>query len=600
MKVFTADFETTTDINDCRVWAYALCEIGNTDNFIYGNNMSDFIEFCKDKKENYKLLFHNLKFDGEYIFSYLFKNGYELIKNKKEKRDNTFTCLISDTGQFYSIEIYFHVTKTKVNKVTIWDSMKVLNFSVDKIAEDFGLPIRKLKIDYKAKRDIGHILTKEEIDYIRNDVTIMAMAMEYMYKEGLDKMTIGSDALNYYKKHTKYFRNYFPILPYEIDSDIRESYRGGFTYLNEKYKEKEVGEGLVLDVNSLYPSVLVNEVLPFGDPVFFEGQYQKDDLYNLYVQKLTCIFELKPNKIPTIELKNNLSFMPNEYLKSSKGEPVTLTLTNIDLELFFTQYNITNVIYHSGWKFKSVKGLFTDYVNYWTERKIQAKKDDNKVIYTISKLLLNSLYGKMGLSCVTRSKWPYIDMDGVVKYEVSEKEMRKPIYIPVATFVTSYARHKTVLTSQAIKDYTIEKYKKDFYLYSDTDSIHSLYLPKEELEQFVDIDDFRLGAWKLETKKFNRGKFIRQKCYLEEIEISEKEYLKLKAKKKNVYIMDGKYYMLNTTIAGMPKHLGRYLTFDNFNVGLTLSANDLSIDHKLTFKHVKGGVLLVDTDFTIK
>ena len=606
MKVFTADFETTTDINDCRVWAYALCEVGDPNNFIYGNNMSDFIEFCKNKKENYKLLFHNLKFDGEYIFSYLFKNGFELIKSKNEKRDNTFTCLISDTGQFYSIEIYFHVTKTKVNKVTIWDSMKVLNFSVDKIAEDFDLPIRKLKIDYKAKREIGHILTKEEIDYIRNDVTIMAMAMDYMYNEGLDKMTIGSDALNYYKKHTKYFRNYFPTLPYEIDSDIRESYRGGFTYLNDIYKEKEVGEGLVLDVNSLYPSCLVNEVLPFGDPVFFEGQYQNDNLYSLYVQKFTCIFEIKPNKIPTIELKNNLSFMPNEYLKSSKGEPVTLTLTNVDLELFFMQYNVTNIIYHSGWKFKAVKGLFTDYVNYWTERKIQAKKDGNKVIYTISKLLLNSLYGKMGLSCVTRSKWPYIDEEGVVKYEISEKEMRKPIYIPVATFVTSYARRKTILTSQAIKDYTLENYGKDLYCYSDTDSLH-VCLPygknlkeyENELIQFVDIDDYRLGAWKIEST-FTRGKFIRQKCYIEENEIDEKEYNKLKAKKKNVYTKEEKYYTLNTTIAGMPKNLGKYINFDNFNVGLTLNASDSSKDHKLTFKHVKGGVLLVDTDFTIK
>ena len=600
MKCFTADFETTTEENDCRVWAYAICEIGNIDNFIFGNSIEGFIDFCKNPKENYKILFHNLKFDGEYIFSYLFNNGYELIKSKKFKRDKTFTCLISDTGMFYSIEIYFHVTKWTVNKVTIWDSMKVLNFSVDKIAKDFGLPIRKLKIDYKAKRKINHQLTKEEVDYIRNDVTIMAMAMKYMYDEGLDKMTIGSDALNYYKKHTKHFRKYFPVLPYEIDADIRESYRGGFTYLNDIYKEKEVGEGLVLDVNSLYPSVLVNEKLPFGDPVFFEGKYEEDKLYPLYVQKLSCVFELKENKIPTIELKNNMYFVPNEYLKSSEGDIVTLTLTSVDLELFFSQYNVTNVIYHSGWKFKEIKGLFSDYVNYWTERKIQAKKDNNKVIYTISKLLLNSLYGKMGLSCTTRSKWPYIDSDGIIKYEISEKEIRKPIYIPVATFVTSYARRKTILTSQAIKDYTIQKYKKDFYLYSDTDSIHSLYLPEEELKEFVDIDDYRLGAWKLETKKFTRGAYIRQKCYIEEVEITKDEYLKGIEEKQNVYEKEGKYYFLNTTIAGMPKYLGRYLDFDNFRKGLSLLASDYSIDHKLRFKHVKGGVLLVDTDFTIK
>ena len=32
MRKFTADFETNVSETDCRVWAYALCEIGNTNN----------------------------------------------------------------------------------------------------------------------------------------------------------------------------------------------------------------------------------------------------------------------------------------------------------------------------------------------------------------------------------------------------------------------------------------------------------------------------------------------------------------------------------------------------------------------------------------
>ena len=576
MKCFTADFETTTDLADCRVWAYALCEIGNTDNFLYGNNIKSFIDFCKNKKENYRLYFHNLKFDGEYIFSYLLNNGFELITDKKEKRDNTFTCLISDTGQFYSIEIYFTVKKKKVNKVTIYDSLKILNFSVDKIAKAFNLPIRKLTLDYKAYREIGHELTIDEVNYIRNDVEIMARALKYMFDEGLNKMTIGSDALSDYKSRCKYFKKYYPILPYEIDHDIRESYKGGFTYLNDCYKGKETGEGVVLDVNSLYPSCMRNEILPFGEPIFFEGEYKENKLYPLYVQKFTCIFDIKPNKIPSIQLKNNMSFMPNEYIKSSNGDLVTLTLTNIDLELFFTQYNVRNIIYHSGWMFKGVRGLFTEYIDYWTERKIQAKKDNNNVTYLISKLMLNSLYGKFGLNPNVRGKYPYLDEDGVVKYMLSPLERRDPIYIPTATFITSYARRKTVLTSQSIKDFSIDNYGIDYYIYSDTDSIHLLKMDEEILKQFVDIDDYRIGAWKLEST-FSRGKYLRQKCYIEENEDK-----------------------INVTVAGLPKNLGKYINFENFNQGLLLSIDNQDIDHKLTFKHVKGGVLLVDTDFTIK
>ena len=582
MRKFACDFETTTNETDCRVWAYALCEIGNVDNFKYGNSIDEFIRFCKDKKENYVLYFHNLKFDGEYIFNYLLNNGYECIKTKKERRDNTFTTLISDTGQFYSIEIFFETQNKKhINKVTIYDSLKILNFSVEQIAKDFNLPIRKLELDYKANREIGHILTEHEIDYIRNDVEIMARALEIMFNQNLTKMTIGSDALDNYKKMNKNFKKYFPILPYEIDKDIRRSYKGGFTYLNDVYKEKETADGIVLDVNSLYPSVMKYEKLPFGSPLFFEGKYEYDLLYPLYVQTLSCTFNIKENKIPTIQIKNNLAFIPNEYIKSSDGDVVTLTLTNIDLELFFEHYDVDVIEYHGGWKFRSIKGLFSGYIDYWSSQKIQAKKDKNDALYRISKLMLNSLYGKFGLNPDVRGKFPYLNEDGIVKYGMYPKEIRESIYIPVASFITSYARRKTITTSQSIKDYTTNKYGIDYYIYSDTDSIHLLNIDENELSSFVDIDDYKLGAWKLESK-FKRGKYLRQKCYIEL----------------------GYDDRLNVTVAGLPKKLAPLVNFNNFNIGFTTeNINDEKIKQtgkKLTFKHVKGGVLLVDTDFTIK
>lgn len=577
MRKFTADFETTTDEKDCRVWAYALCEIGKPDNFYYGNNIEDFFKTLQYKRENYVLYFHNLKFDGEYIFNYLLNNGYECIKDKKDRKTKTFTTLISDTGQFYSIEIFFEVENKKhINKVTIYDSLKILNFSVDKIAKAFDLPIRKLELDYTKYREVGHVLTPEEVDYIRNDVEIMARALDFMFKERLTKMTIGSDALSYYKEMNKNFNKYFPILPYEIDMDIRKSYKGGFTYLNDCYKEKETGRGLVLDVNSLYPSVMTGEYLPFGEPIYFVGKYEEDALYKLYIQTLTCSFELKEGKIPTIQIKNNLAFVPNEYVKSSDGDLVTLTLTNVDLKLFFENYNVKDITYHSGWKFKALKGLFTSYITYWTEKKINAKKEGNNVLYLISKLMLNSLYGKFGLNPNVGSKYPYLNEEGIVKYGNYPIEIRDSIYIPVASFITSYARNKTIRTSQAIKDYTLKNYGKDYYIYSDTDSIHLLEMSKEELSSFVEIDDYKLGAWKMEST-FVRGKYIRQKCY---IELGEDD-------------------KLNVVVAGLPKKLGNIINFDNFKVGFTTENMDIK-EKKLTFKHVKGGVLLVNTDFTIK
>ena len=97
MRKFTADFETTTDPNDCRVWAYAICEIGNINNFYYGNSIDGFIEFCKNKRENYVLYFHNLKFDDEYIFNYLLNNDYKFIKDKKDREYKNFITQFRDT-----------------------------------------------------------------------------------------------------------------------------------------------------------------------------------------------------------------------------------------------------------------------------------------------------------------------------------------------------------------------------------------------------------------------------------------------------------------------------------------------------------------------
>lgn len=578
MHRFTADFETNVSEEDCRVWAYAICEIGNPENIIIGNDIEDFIKWCANKKQNYTLYFHNLKFDSEYIISYLLNNGYKVIKDKKDRESQTFTTVITDMGQFYALEIYFEVGKKKVNKVTIYDSLKLINKSVEQIAIDFNLPINKLNLDYNRIRPKGYILQDYEIRYIKHDVMIMAMALEELFNEGLTKMTIGSNALANYRKQTKYFMNYFPCLPMEIDKDIRQSYKGGFTYLNPIYKDKVINNLMVLDVNSLYPSVMVDNYLPHGMPLPFKGKYVEDKFYPLYVQQLSCSFELKENMIPTIQIKNSLAFLPNEYIESSDGEIITLTLTSVDLELFFEHYNVKVYEYHGGFKFMAVKGLFTNYISYWTENKIKSKKEGNKSLYAISKLMLNSLYGKFGTNPIVRSKYPYLDPEGVVKYACYPAEEKKPIYIPVATFITAYARRKTIETSQAIKDYTLKNFNEDYYVYSDTDSIHMKKLPEEILKNFVEVDDFILGKWKIESDNIKIAKFLRQKCY---IEIDENDY-------KNV------------TVAGLPKRLAKYVTIDNFKEGFSILKEDTEKEHKLTYKHVKGGVLLVDTDFSIK
>ncbi|MCX4254706.1 MAG: hypothetical protein OSJ63_05530 [Bacilli bacterium] len=581
IKKYSCDFETTTDEEDCRVWAVGICEIGNIENFIYYNNIKDFITWCEQNSGSL-LYFHNLKFDGEFIFQYLLNNEFTWIKDKKEKKDKTFTCLISDMGMFYSIEIYFKVKGKNTEKITIYDSLKVLNFNVKELAKNFNLPILKGEIDYKQFRSIGHNLTKEEISYLRNDVEIVARCLEYLFNENLTKMTIGSCALNWYKESFKSFEKMFPKIPYEIDQNLRNAYKGGFTYLNPIYKEKIINEPIaVFDVNSLYPSVMYNELLPIGPPVFFTGQYEENTTFPLYIQQISCEFKLKPGKIPTIQIKHSLHFIPNEYLESSNGEITTLYLTNIDLKLFLEHYEVDNLTYESGFMFQGMRGMFCDYIDFWKNKKNEGKKLKNKPKELIPKLMLNALYGKFSKTMKFRQKYPCLE-EGIIKYKLTEEEIVDGCYLPMGIFITSYARNKTIRSSQKIKDYSIKKYGIDKYIYSDTDSIHTTMTDLKEISEFLEVDKYKLGAWKFENEDnlFTRGKFLRQKCYIEEAIVYNEE------KKKNEKV-------IFTTIAGLPKELGKNINFKNFNTNFTCNG-------KLRFKHVKGGVVLVDTPFSIK
>lgn len=552
---YAADFETTTDVDDCRVWAWAVCEVGNYDNFRYGVTINELMDMCKKDKSNI-LYFHNLKFDGEFILYWLFHNGFKL-NNETKLNTNEFSTLISDTGLFYSIEICFKRTKKEIVKVKILDSLKILPFSVEKVAQAFNLPISKLSINYQEKREIGHKLTEEEISYIKNDVEIVARAIEILHKQGLTKMTTGANALEEYKKiiSKKLFEKWFP--PPLYDSDIRQAYKGGFTYLNPKYAGKDIKNGIVLDVNSLYPSVMYYSPLPYGEGKYFTGKYINDDNYNLYIQMFSCQFKLKKGYIPTIQLKNNMSFVPTEYLESSKGEYITLCLTNIDLEIFFEHYEVYDIDYISGWKFRSYIGLFKNYIDKWNKIKVQATLEKNGAMRSIAKLMLNSLYGKFALNPKVKSKYPFLGEDDIIHYKIVQEEDRKPIYIPMGVFITSWARYKTITSAQKVYDR---------FIYADTDSLH---LEGEEIPDGLEISDTELGKWKLESR-FTKARFIRQKSYIEEI--------------------DNK---LKITCAGMPESCYKYVTWDNFHKGAEYNG-------KLKISHTSGGIVLLESPHTLR
>lgn len=550
---FTADFETTTLEEDCRVWAWATCTIDNKNRCTYGNDMESFIAYCK-KLKNPKIYFHNLKFDGYFIVDYLLKNGFTLVE-KDEKIPNTFTTLITDVGAWYSITIRFSNT----NKATIFDSLKILNMSVAQVAKSFGLDCQKLDLDYTTFRSIGHQLTAQEKDYITNDVLIMAKALFIMFQKNLTKITIAADALHFFKSTIGKddWDEFFPLLDHNTDRAIRDSYRGGYVYVNPKYQGQDIQGMLTLDVNSLYPSVMYECNLPVGNPIYFDGKYKNDEWYPLYVQSITCNFKLKEKHLPTLQIKGNPKFLGTEYLTESGEEPVTVTLTNIDLTLFFEHYDVYHLQYNYGYKFRSEKGLFKNYIDYWMKEKEEATVEGNKGRRQIAKLLLNSLYGKFGKNPIQGGKYPVLEGDKVVLKNAQPDE-GDGIYIPVASFITSYARNKTIRAAQS-------NYAR--FVYADTDSLH---LVGEEVPKGMEIHSTKLGAWDMEEQGYT-GRYIRPKTYLH---WDRNGIQQIKA-------------------CGMSSGCYENVTIENFHAGTIYKG-------KLRPKVVPGGVILEDCEFTIK
>lgn len=554
-NVYVADFETTTEETylkdgETRVWAACVVTVEENPKVVHlSNNIEDFMQFVS--KENCHVYFHNLKFDGEFILYWLMHNGYKFNREHDEK---TFDVMVSDMGAWYELTAYHKKYNRKYLKTTFYDSLKKLPLRVEQIAKAFDLPISKLEIDYDEYREPGHELTDHEKEYVINDCVIVAKALHHQFTEGLKKLTIGSDALANFKEilGPTGWKYLFPTLPLDYDNDIRKSYRGGWCYVNERYRNKRLS-GISFDVNSLYPSVMygLHGKLPYGTPVLFNGEYVPDDKYPLYIQKVSCRIRLKEGHLPTIQLKNNRMFASTEYITDSKGI-VDLTLTSVDFEQMLEHYHVTNLEYVGGYKYKAADTIFRQYIDYWA--KIKAESTGGK--RQLAKLMLNSLYGKFATNPIRQAKIPIMEEDEI-KFIFEEEKEEKPVYTALASFVTAYARQYTITAAQRYYDR---------FIYADTDSIT---LVGYDIPDDLDIHDTELGKWG------NEGEFE------DSIFLKPKTYLKVKR---------GKMYV---TCAGMPDRIHPQVTFENFTYNTHFPGN-------LRPQRVKGGVILAKKYFTIK
>lgn len=421
--LYVADFETSKvnkNDNDVFVYATALMDVISVNNCCYHNdNIDDFINniFNLPYIES-EIYFHNLSFDVIFMLINLFEKGFNQIKNKyRERFDGGLTLvsskktktikletvrpnkqdddihlkrpfsydIIYNAGSFYRVDLYldfetFRNSKgkkaTKLRKISLLDSYKIVPQSLKAVAKDFlNYEMPKDGIDHEIIRSKNYKLKDSEKVYLYEDVRVLKEFIKLARLEGVkvndtynvyfNKMTTAGQALNEYKTllidsyetgsykkvkaledsfkalddHSKklaeigktftpnkdnIFNAVFPQLHPNIDCYLRQSYFGGITWKNSKLLNKLKADnvklkGLVYDVNSLYPYVMRTKLLPYGKPLYFNGAYKSipsnvKKEYPLYIQKIRVkMFKIKKGKMPNIQIRESLQFRSTEY-----------------------------------------------------------------------------------------------------------------------------------------------------------------------------------------------------------------------------------------------------------------------------------------------
>lgn len=599
-RYFSCDYETTVyeDQDFTEVWLAGFTELFSNDEPFITGNIHTFFQKVFSLRGNVCLYFHNLKFDGSFIVDYLLRRGFEFHRTDENKmKNNEFKCSISQMGQWYNIIIKRH---GKI--IELRDSLKLLPFSLERIGHSFGTKHKKLSMEYKGYRYANCPVSEEEKEYFISDLYVLREALEIMFNEGHDSITIGSCCLKEFKSFydKEDYNNLFPNLyevaiPEEIygypnaGEYVRASYRGGVCILKKGMENVIHENGDTYDVNSLYPSEMHSEsgnYYPVGLPKFWRGNIPYEELDNKeWFVRFECRFELKQGYLPTVQIKRNLRYKGNEYLETSdiyyngkhhryyrddsgnlKEARVTMTMTRMDFERFNKHYNVIDLKVLDGCIFYREIGLFDEYIDKYKEIKIVetgAKRE-------LAKLYLNNLYGKEASSTDSSYKIPFLNEEkDCVSFELVEENEKQPGYIPIGSYITSYARNFTLEACQL---------NYDNFIYCDTDSLHMLDNGKVV---GIKLDDVQFCCWKHECH-WDKAIFVRQKTYIEHVT------------HENDKPVEPHY---DIKCAGMPKKckeefLKNY-EMEDFKIGLRLNG-------KLRPKRMKGGIVLVDTTYEMK
>ena len=490
-----------------------------------GTDIKGFLEHVRRTAGSRSLYvyFHNLSYDAYFVVQALMLDGARNMDTWTDKclrkgcKESCFRTYINSKNQWSAIDWYPRGLKPSGAKndrrphVIFRDSLAHLNVTLVAVGELVGLPkLEMTEEDYSRCRLINYSPTPEEIAYVTRDVEILSRLLDFIdWRVGSLAISSGSiflKTLPEYRglhrsrsrgsREAVNFDSWFPLLGERADSILRLGYHGGLCRVKPSIKGREIkGPGRVYDINSLYSSILLDESLPVGEPVFYEPNGLPPD--GLWIAEALVSFSLRSDGIPCL-------FDEGSRILES-GSVMRLIMTSVDYGLYREMYDFH--LLDVSWCFQicGKRGLFDTYVNLFRRRKEASSR--GSVPRFQAKQYLNRLVGKFGYSSKPVRKSVRLDDDQWVEYVPFMPRTRSDRrfvsmhgYLPLPMFVNAYGRARM---ARAIKR------SGDRFLYCDTDSLHVL---GDSPVEGLDVHDSRLGAWKLEHR-FEEAFYNRPRQY---------------------------------------------------------------------------------------
>jgi DNA polymerase type B, organellar and viral/RNase_H superfamily len=396
-NTITLDIETYKDVNgDLQLYCIGIFDGSNKHSYHILDylNINDLLSSVFDeilrRKNNFKNIYiHNgSEFDLIYLLKYL--ANIDGIRIKKPLiKDGKFINIPIEYGHNYQYKIY------------IKDSLLLLPHKLKDLAVTFGAQQQKLDFDHTKINSSNLLEFKDEsIKYCIADCVALFQLLQIFNQEiyNLFKINI-TESPTLPSLAFRIFRTHFmgkikiPILNGLIFKDISNSYYGGHVdmYIPESIKGKNV---YIYDVNALYPTAM------------FYNQYPTK-LISYFVGNISIMSEL--NKINPLKSNDTLGFFKVEVTAPPLLNPILpfkTDNTTVYGEGSWTAWYSTDEIKNAiscGYKFNILAGyifkkenIFTKYVEILNTMKTEATRNSPK--YIIAKLLMNTLYGRFGMS----------------------------------------------------------------------------------------------------------------------------------------------------------------------------------------------------------